>query len=168
MLQLALKILKYFILLLLAVYFYGMNIHEGCIIQSTDVLNNDYFANSLIFIIQHSHKGTIGFVLNKKTRKKSTINQQHFSIFCGGPVTQNTFNVLHDMPLNIVGAIHIHQGIYWNNNVDANFLSSLKPPSNNIKILQGYCGWDANELEQEYIDGCWKIINTTKSLIFEV
>lgn len=144
-----------------------MNIHEGCILQSTDVLNNDYFAKTLIFIIQHHHKGTVGFVLNKKTRKKVDVNNKQFNVFNGGPIVENTFNLLHNMPLHIAGGIHIYQGIYWNNNIDTNFLSSLKPPTNTIKIFQGYCGWDAKELEQECIEGCWRIINATKAIIFD-
>lgn len=143
-----------------------MKIEEGCIIQSTLLLQHDYFANCNIYIIQHNHKGSVGFVFNKSSRKSIYIGSVKHTIFKGGPIISRQFNLLHKHPLEIAGSIHIANGIYWNNNVEENFLQSINHQIKNFKILSGYCGWDANELQQEVDDGFWKICLISSDQIF--
>ncbi|MFY8091805.1 MAG: YqgE/AlgH family protein [Chitinophagaceae bacterium] len=138
-----------------------MKLHEGCIIESNNLLKNDYFSKSKIFIIQHNHNGSIGFVINKQSRKHFIVGNKKFFMYNGGPVKTNDYNLLHTAPLEIAGSIHILHGIYWKNNITGDNTELLNTSIQNIKIFKGYCGWDAKELEKEVKDGYWDVLEAS-------
>lgn len=143
-----------------------MKIEDGCIIKSTLKLADDYFANTFVFILQHNHKGTIGLVLNKKTRRKIQIGNINYTVYNGGPMNTVYYNLLHTDALTIKGGIHVIQGIYWNTLIENNSLASLPPTLKNLKIIKGYCGWDKDELEVEIFDGYWDVLEAKADLVF--
>jgi len=150
-----------------------MHLHQGCVIVGTALHTDKIFKNSQIFICEHNHKGSFGFISNKPLQKptKKLMKQgmlQPIPYYRGGPVEPNNKQILHTAPQLIPGGINIYQQIYWGGvqeKAEHLFKMNMLPP-NCIKFFKGYCGWNYGELETEFTDGFWQITNLLVANIF--
>jgi putative transcriptional regulator len=150
-----------------------MHLHPGCIIVGTALHTDKIFKDSQIFICEHNHKGTMGFIINKPLQKatKTLMKQgmlQPIRYYRGGPVEPQNKQILHTEPQLIPGGIHIYQQVYWGGlqeKAEHLYEMNMLPPQS-IKFLKGYCGWDKGELENEMAEGFWQIADLAIKEIF--
>ena len=89
----------------------------GNILIAEPFLQGKYFSRSVIFMVEHDEKGSIGFVLNKPMAYTTSdlvteLAGLEYPVYIGGPVEQNQLYYLHNHA-EVEDALQIVPGIYW-------------------------------------------------------
>tara|TARA_Y100000590_G_scaffold468395_1_gene651020 strand:- start:158 stop:712 length:555 start_codon:yes stop_codon:yes gene_type:complete len=145
---------------------------------STQSLNDTIFKKSIILLCDHSHKGSMGLILNKPmlTEKNKSLfldsifNQTEINskIYFGGPVDLNTCFILHDSSYLNNETIQISDELsITSNNKIINDLKNGKGP-NTYRLNIGYAGWSSGQLEEEIQNGDWLLTPAQNNFIFKV
>jgi len=141
------------------------DLKAGMSIKSTALLNDSFFEDTTILIVEHNEAGSTGFVTNKPFGKSlhELIEFNHskpFPLMDGGPVDRDHIFVLHKRPDLIDGGKQITNNLYLGGNMEQ-VIEAINTGIANPKEIQlyiGYCGWDLGELEAEVEEGSWTII----------
>lgn len=144
----------------------------GNILIAEPFLEGKYFSRSVIFIVEHDDKGTIGFVLNKPMGHTTSelvteLGGVHLPVYIGGPVEQNQLYYIHTHS-ELDDALHIANGIYWGGDFVqlAGMLKSGQILSEDIRFFSGYSGWESGQLGNEMEDDTWMVGDITKEYMF--
>ena len=137
----------------------------------------DFFYDSLIYICEHDTGGAFGLIVNKPSRLSTrklfkslklqipnTINDFD-RVMHGGPVDADKVFVIHDKQTDSEFSTKLAEDLYLSS--DAEILRRISNQNNvGYKIFLGYCGWGANQLEEEVKSGAWEILNISRQNIF--
>ena len=141
------------------------------LIASTELVN-DFFAQSVVLLLEHSENGSAGIVLNKPSDVSTeTIwpelpNESadvapptiHVGGPCEGPVV-----ALHSNPL--LTEVPLLPGVALS--VKAESIKDLIQQSHQqVRLYSGYAGWSPGQLENEVERGGWYLTRATSELIF--
>ncbi|MGL1901274.1 MAG: YqgE/AlgH family protein [Fibrobacterales bacterium] len=150
-----------------------MEIHEGNFLLATKLLDNSYFEDSIVFLVEHSESGTYGLTINKvcpmplnevfTNTPSHERGLHHFHI--GGPVDENLIQIVHTDPSLIEHAKEVQPHIYIGNSFVRE--ESRLPDTNptNEKVFLGYSGWSPGQLDEEVSQGCWAISTIDPALV---
>lgn len=137
---------------------------NGTILHSTSLLNDSIFEDVTILITERNEKGAMGFVINKLfDRKLNELEEfKHgtpFPLHDGGPVDREHLFFIHQRPDLIEGGTLVSNNIYFGGDFKTavKLINYRTISEKDIKIFIGYCGWDANELEEEIAEGSWEV-----------
>lgn len=146
----------------------------GNVLIAEPFLEGKYFSRSVIYMVEHDEKGSIGFVLNKPMAYTTSelvteLAGIDYPVYLGGPVEQNQLYYLHSHP-ELEDALHIANGIYWGGDFVklTRMLTEGKILPGEIRFFAGYSGWEANQLEQELEENTWMIGDITDRKFFEL
>ena len=138
----------------------------GTFLKSTDLLDDTFFGQAVIFIAEHNEKGAMGFVVNRQFPRKlnELVEFMHagpFPLYEGGPVDQEHLYFLHRRPDLIEGGAPVTDGIYLGGNFGGavQLIEKKALQECDIRIFIGYCGWDNGELEAEVAEGSWEVLD---------
>lgn len=138
------------------------------------IIGDVAFNRSIVLLADHSHEGSIGFILNKPLDYtiKDLIPEVEatFKVYNGGPVEQDNLYFIHKIPQLIPGSIEISLGIYWGGDFNrvAELIKNDTIQENDIRFFLGYSGWDASQLENELKASSWLVTeNIYKKNIIE-
>jgi len=140
--------------------------NAGTFIQSTNLLDGDYFEKTIIFITEHNENGTVGYIINRLFPRRFNELEEFkyskpFNLYEGGPVDTEHLFFIHRRPSIITGGKLVINNIY----VGGDFKQAVQCINNgsvtarDIKLLIGYCGWDNGELEAEIEEGSWIMLD---------
>lgn len=139
-------------------------IQPGTYIKSTDALRGTYFEDAVILITEHTENGSIGFVLNRPYGRflndlDEFRNTSPWPLLEGGPVDQQHLYILHQRPDRIRDGKKIGDGLFLGGKMDdaVSSINNNDIDKNDLSLFIGYCGWDANELDNEINEGSWTI-----------
>lgn len=149
-------------------------VNVGNILIAEPFLEGKYFSRSVIFMVEHDEKGSIGFVLNKPMIYSTSdlvteLEGIHFPVYIGGPVEQNQLYYLHTHA-ELDDAVHIANGIYWGGDFSA-LVGMLREKiilPGEIRFFAGYSGWDAAQLERELEENTWMIGDISRQRFFKL
>jgi putative transcriptional regulator len=148
-------------------------IQAGTILIADPFLKDPNFLRTAIFLCEHKHEGSFGFVLNRKLDYVigdliTELEGCDFPVYYGGPVQQNTIHFLHRKPGVITGGERITDEIYWGGEFDevVDLLRKNKLLPDDIRLFLGYSGWGEGQLAQEYNENTWLTTYSSSSLIF--
>jgi putative transcriptional regulator len=135
-----------------------------------------YFAETVIFILNHGENGTLGLILNKcmavslasiPSDTSSPLGEafhlakvEMFSnslLQNGGPMGLDSLMVLHNKS-DVPDAIQVIDGVYSGGLMGA--MAAVRDgemESSRVKFFAGYSGWMAGQLDQEIADGTWLV-----------
>jgi putative transcriptional regulator len=145
----------------------------GTILISSPTLKDDFFNKAVLLITQYNKQGAMGFVINQPYSRP--LNQlQAFThlppvtLYHGGPVDNEHLFMLHRQPALIQNSQPVTPELWMGGLLEqaAPFISNSRLGNKDIKLLIGYCGWDAGELEAEIEEGSWLIVNAHTDIIF--
>lgn len=135
---------------------------------------DQYFKRAVIFLVEHTKEGTVGFILNKQIDVK--INEvlpgfpnYEFPFYFGGPVNREQLFYIHTKGETIEESIKIRDGLYWGGNFDKikELIRENTLNNTNICFFAGYSGWDAGQLENEMEQKSWIVSTCENSLIMQ-
>ena len=151
-----------------------MHLNPGTILISAPSLDDPNFIKAVILVTEYNQQGAIGFVLNEPFDRK--LNElvefqqsKSFDLYTGGPMEQEKLFVLHRRPAMIEQSDLVADGVYTCGDFKQvlAYINRHAHAEKDIKLLLGYCGWDAGQLEEEIAEDSWLMVQVPLSFVFE-
>jgi putative transcriptional regulator len=145
----------------------------GVLLIADPFLKDPNFLRTVVFLCDHQHEGSFGFVLNKSfdhhlEELVTGAEGLKIPVYYGGPVQMDTLHFLHQNPVEIPGGNKIADGIYWGGDFEAAIeqIRLGKIEENNIRFFVGYSGWGKGQLTDELNEKSWLTVMSNRKLIF--
>lgn len=139
---------------------------KGKLLISEPFLPDSFFNRTLIYLTEHTEKGSVGFILNKSINIKVDDALEGFTgweekLTMGGPVAPDTLHYIHTLGDFIHDSVWVSDNIYWGGNIDTlkNLIKSGKADKRQVRFFLGYSGWGEGQLERELRENSWLIGN---------
>ncbi|EIE23156.1 DUF179-domain-containing protein [Coccomyxa subellipsoidea C-169] len=152
---------------------------KGCLLIAHPLVfttQQQYFAQAVIFIFEHSEQGSAGLILNKPTQY--TIGTMsglealcpefnNNGLFLGGDVSPNSMHMLHCHG-QLPEAVEIIRGINMGGFDAAKAaVSQGRMPATDFKWFTRYSGWGAGQLQRECASGVWFTAAASSALVLQ-
>lgn len=137
------------------------------------------FSRAVVLMIEHNSEGSFGLVINQPSVIKASelldslkmtwAGEDSAVVWAGGPVSRTTGWVLHEPITDVTpgqGTIAITSSILLSTSPDRLRQLASAPPRN-IRLLLGYSGWGAGQLEEEMAHGAWLHASVDPKLVFD-
>ena len=147
---------------------------RGRLLLATPLLDDPNFHRAVIYMLQHSHDGAFGLVLNRPTEEDHVGGlepwfrelSQPAVIFSGGPVAADTLIALGTLDPGLVS-----ESVSPIDGSLASIDLSRSPDDvvndlRHLRLFRGYSGWGTGQLEAELDEGSWLILPTDQLDIF--
>ena len=142
---------------------------KGKILISEPFLQDAYFQRSVVLLIEHNAKGSMGFVLNKKTELyvndffDGMKSAPRIPIYLGGPVSSNHLYFIHSLGNIIPDSVQVDDNLYFDGDFESlnYYIMSGKPIDGKVKFFLGYSGWTENQLDGEIDQDSWLVSKST-------
>lgn len=160
------------------------SVELGCVLVASPSHFNDdqqYFAQTVIFITHHDEDGTCGVILNRPlTSRLSSVKFsagsggegqalaevfKESALYLGGPVGVDQLILLHDCE-EITGSVKVVDGIYSGGlgNAMQRVRSGQLDPTR-FRFFCGYAGWTKEQLNDEIKKGIWYVAASSNDVI---
>ncbi|MFT3703805.1 MAG: YqgE/AlgH family protein [Agriterribacter sp.] len=150
-----------------------MHISPGTILTSSSSMEDPNFQKTIIFIAEYNEKGALGFVVNKIFERSLNelvefSSSPAFPLYDGGPVDKDHLYFVHRRNDLIPEGSLVIEEIYLGGDFKKaiEHINHIDISPADIKIFIGYCGWDANELEEEIAEGSWIVTDCNSESVF--
>ncbi|MBT1450448.1 YqgE/AlgH family protein [Glaciecola sp. XM2] len=142
-------------------------------------LDDEYFARSVTYILEHNDQGAMGIVINqpspmtlfdviKQTDANAEVDEhkrEQIVVF-GGPVNQDRGFVLHSIQSGWNSSAKLSSEIMVTTSKDIlSAIGNEHGPRQSMLAL-GYAGWDAGQLEQEIQSNAWLTLEADQEILF--
>ena len=157
---------------------------KGHLLIAMPGMGDPRFARAVILICSHDEDRSMGFILNqravsptlrdvleelglKQQVRKLDADERDIALFRGGPVEKGRGFVIHTLDFSSSATAKITDTSGLTATIDVlKKISSDKPPEK-YRMLLGYGGWSAGQLEQEIAENAWLSVQATEELIFD-
>ena len=147
----------------------GPEVASGALLVAAPGLLDPHFRRTVIYIIEHRARGSLGVVLNRPSDVTvrdvlpswAPLSSQPSSVFVGGPVESETALCLaavrtgHD-PASVDGLVAV-RGPVALVDLDAD-PAQIGPRLRGLRVFAGYSGWSAGQLAGEIDRGDWIVV----------
>lgn len=147
---------------------------KGSILISEPFLADTFFSRSVVYLVDHSDEGSIGFIINKSLDIRIENAVEGFenysdTISMGGPVAANTLHYLHTMGDMIPNSFWVRDNLFWGGDLDTIRKMTSKGVINHdqIRFFLGYSGWSPGQLQKELNENSWVIVRTRPETIMK-
>lgn len=141
-------------------------------------IQDERFADTVIYICSHTKEGAMGFVVNKKIKEFSFADLATqlpitnikpvlpIDLHQGGPLEKVRGFVLHSTDYIKEDTVVIDEKIAISSSIDVitDIAFGVGPKDNLIAL--GYASWAPNQLEQEIVNNSWLVMSPTPELVF--
>lgn len=151
------------------------HLQKGTFLIATPDVESGIFFRSVLLLCEHSPNGSFGIIVNKNLDLElpeeiiplDQLTNPKVSIRAGGPVQTNQMMLLHSSNKIPEQTIEICEGVYLGG--DLQFLQEAinDPNGPDLRLCFGYAGWQAGQLEREFLDGGWFIFPASAHHLFE-
>jgi putative transcriptional regulator len=148
------------------------------LLLATPSLLDPHFARSVVLMGHHDGEGAVGWVLNrlhdKPVRELLAPGQQpeihpETPLHLGGPVPGDSLLAVFHAAIDGVESTEIAPGLHVSRSARVLPLLFSRPPSPEIvpaRLVLGYAGWGAGQLEREMVEGAWLALPYEPDLAF--
>ena len=141
-------------------------VEQGTVLLAGADMLDPNFMHTVVLICQHSAEGAYGLVLNRPSHQTTAkvlsdelpLGRVDVPIFIGGPVGLDTLQVLHRAPEQISGGVQLADDLWIGGELDHIGRYALENPvslATHVRVMMGYSGWGAGQLEVELATGSW-------------
>lgn len=152
------------------------HLEKGTFLIATPDVESGIFFRSVALLCEHSPNGSFGIIINKALELDlpeellgldGGLGNPKISIRAGGPVQTNQMMLLHSSDKLNEQTIEICKDVYLGG--DLQFLQEAihDTMGPNLLLCFGYAGWQAGQLEREFLDGGWFLHPASATHIFE-
>ena len=149
----------------------------GTLLAASPDMLDPNFMHGVVLICQHSQQGAYGLVVNRPSGQLTTkVLADHplwsrvdAELFFGGPVNLNQLQMLHSADKQLPGGVAVLPDVFLGGDLDAAARWWLEAPSaarSTLRLIVGYSGWGAGQLEAELLRGSWIPAAGASELIF--
>jgi putative transcriptional regulator len=145
---------------------------KGRILIAEPFLSGSYFNRAVVFLVAHSEKGAVGFILNKKVDFPihdiiTDFPEFNSQVYIGGPVATDSVYYIHKLGNQLKGSIKVSENIYWGGDFEELknkiYLGLIKP--SDVRFFLGYSGWDSGQLEEEIKENSWLVNDVSEESV---
>ncbi|MEK9723661.1 MAG: YqgE/AlgH family protein [Rhodospirillaceae bacterium] len=150
----------------------------GRMLVASEKLKDPFFQHSVVYIIEHDANGAIGLIVNRRMGEGSLAQlvdelgfslpeDRHVELYFGGPVSLRGVFVLHSPEYDGPRTLKAPDGLAMTG--DKSIIRAIangRAPKQ-IRLMMGYAGWGAGQLEDEVERGDWLDAPADNQLIFE-
>lgn len=139
-------------------------------------LEDPNFLRSVVVMVQHGREGALGLVINHELSHDCADVAKGFGLAWpgregarlakGGPVEPQSLWMLHADGWCFDETMRVAEGIAVSRSREA-LTRMCEAEEPHLRMLVGYAGWGAGQLEAEISAGAWIVGPTTLELIFE-
>lgn len=144
----------------------------GRILIAEPFLNGSYFNRSIVFLVEHNDKGSVGFILNKPVDFpiidfKNELPNYNEKLYIGGPVNIDSLHFLHTLGELIPDSIKVKDNLYWGGDFNhlKSILNSDNSKANQVRFFLGYSGWDKSQLNEELEEDSWLVADISTEMV---
>jgi len=151
------------------------NLERGTLLVASPEIESGLFFRAVVLVCEHSQSGSFGVAINKPLDIEipdEIISQERLDsplvrISAGGPVQNNQMMLLHSSNQVPEQTIEVCPDVYLGG--DLRFLQESLDESAapHVTLCFGYSGWNAGQLEREFLDGGWFLAKASYQHIFE-
>ncbi len=145
----------------------------GNLLIAEPFLADPNFSRAVVLLCEHNEEGSVGFILNRPTQLTvgdllPDLSSKWLNISQGGPVQLDTLHMLHRIP-SMLGGNKVANGVYWGGSYETleKVVFDENIHDNDLKLLLGYAGWSAGQLEKEIDEGSWMVTDPTGNILFD-
>ncbi|QZT39040.1 YqgE/AlgH family protein [Halosquirtibacter xylanolyticus] len=138
---------------------------QGSFMIAEPFMVGRFFSRSVIYIVERTDEGIVGFVLNQLVPYKASALIDGFpdtdcDLFYGGPLDTDRLFYIHTLGDILSGSVQIEEGLYWGGDLEElkSMLSSGYATKDNVRFFLGYSGWSEKQLKDEIEMKNWKVI----------
>ncbi len=147
------------------------------LLLSMPQLNDPNFKQTVVLLCEHGEEGAFGLVLNRQTdtpassvvRLSPPIEVENgLQLWIGGPVEpERGWILMGDEPPE-VESVEVCDGLYLSTSPDLLRRLLVNGPPERTRLLTGYAGWGAGQLDAELSASSWLIADIQLDLIFDI
>lgn len=151
------------------------HLDKGTFLVSSPDVTSGIFFRGVLLLCEHSPHGSFGILVNKPLEIElpeeianfEQLGNPNVGIRAGGPVQTNQMMLLHSSDKTPEQTIEICKGVYLGG--DLQFLQETlsDPTGPPLRLCFGYAGWQAGQLEREFLDGGWFLCPATAEHLFK-
>jgi putative transcriptional regulator len=149
----------------------------GTMLAASPELRDPNFMHSGVLMCQHADEGAYGLVVNRPAEvtvdkllpEHPVLGRQAFPVFAGGPVGLDTLQFLHRAGEEIPGGLELQNGLWLGGDLDAlavMIAQDHERARQRVRLLVGYAGWGAGQLDAEVKAGGWLIAPGEPAAVF--
>jgi putative transcriptional regulator len=147
--------------------------NNGVLLVSDPFLKDPNFIRTVVFLCEHTNKGSLGFVLNRPYEQTLDLFVPELEgfmipVYYGGPVQPDTLHFLHVVPDLIPGGQEVADGIFWGGDfpIIIELIRQQRLDWDSIRFFLGYSGWSEGQLEGEIGEKSWLTVMGHQDLVF--
>jgi putative transcriptional regulator len=138
----------------------------GVFLYAVPDLPDPNFAETVVLLLDHGPKGSMGLVVNRPTRVPlrellpdlDAVNRAGVGLHWGGPVSPGGVAALLRSPGGVEGGRRVLDGVHLCTETNAlKRALGRKDASTHVRIFAGYTGWGAGQLDSEMAAGGWVV-----------
>lgn len=147
----------------------------GVLLVAHRELLSPAFTQSVVLLLRHDARGTIGVIVNRRTRfaladllpDLGDGKVTGHSVFLGGPVAPQVVVMLMRREKPAIGIERVTDEIAFSTEreVLAQLIARNKPAAD-VRFYVGHASWAARQLDAELARGAWYVVSTTADTIF--
>ena len=154
----------------------GHNSLAPRLLLSMPQLNDPNFKQTVVLLCEHGEEGAFGLVLNRQTdtpvssvvRLSPPVDVDNgVQLWIGGPVEPERGWILLGDQGGDAGAMEVCDGLYLSTSPDLLRQLLMDRPVGRTRLLTGYAGWGAGQLDAELSASAWLVADIQLDLIFE-
>ncbi len=155
--------------------FIPLPVHKGALLVASPSLEDPNFTQTVLLIVEHGPRRTIGLILNRPTnvllaevlQDLPILKQTNHRLFGGGPVERTQLVLLFRLRQITPDARHIANGIYVGTpTVLERVIASFKPDEA-FRAFAGFAAWAPGQLDYEMRQGSWGVLSSSTFDIFK-
>jgi putative transcriptional regulator len=139
---------------------------KGKLLLSEPFLDDDYFGRSAVYLCEHNHEGSFGFVLNNYIEINLTDIAKNFPIekakvSMGGPVATQNIYFIHTRPDLLKDSTLIDDGLHIGGDYAEliHLIETGKMNLSEVRFFLGYSGWSISQLKEEVDANNWMVVD---------
>jgi putative transcriptional regulator len=150
----------------------------GRMLVASEKLKDPFLQHSVVYIIEHDANGAIGLIVNRRMGEGSLAQlvaelgfslpeDRHVELYFGGLVSLRGVFVLHSSEYDGPRTLKAPEGLAMTG--DKSIIRAIangRAPKQ-TRLMMGYAGWGAGQLEDEVKRGDWLDAPADNQLIFE-
>lgn len=141
----------------------------GKFLVATEWLQDPNFRQTVVLMIQHNNEGAFGIVVNRQAQ----VEGGPFPVYVGGPCESEGLLMVHGHPEWILDEEErqkheIAPGIYMGDaEAVERITEGIDTEDYRFRIVVGYAGWGADQLEGELVSHAWTLTPANGELLFD-
>ena len=143
------------------------SVAKGVFLVASPTLNDPNFSQTVVLVIEHGSKGTLGVILNRPTDlllaealpEVRALKGTSHRLFAGGPVQPSAMLLLSRSKEPYTDMRSVFDHVYVGGSPEIlERMISRAAPADRFRAFAGYAGWAPGQLGAEMRQGAWAVL----------